>query len=136
MRSVLLTVGAHVGHVAIDASDARVGVHAVRPAFKVRVLNLQHTRAAVGVRPVAREAFGVSVLIIFEFGFGIEPVGVGHVNASVFGGEEIFGVALTADVGAHLVMSRLAHVDAHFRHRFDEALVVNAQLHGVGVVAA
>ena len=135
VRCVLLASVTHIGHVAVHAGNTGVGMNARRPRLEFRMLRLEHHRLGVGVHPVALESARLPGLIELVLGLGIEAVVVRVVHTSVLSSEVVLRMALRTDIGAHIIMWCGIHIDTTACHCLDEALLIDAQLHRIGIVA-
>ena len=86
--------------------------------------------------PVTLEVAGLAALVELELVFRLEAVVPRMVDAAVFSFEVILVVALCADIGALVVVRGVVHVDAAAGHGGDEALLIDAELHGLRIMAA
>lgn len=135
MRGVLLAVLSHVRHMAVDTGDTGVSVDARRPSLEVRMLCLEHRGLGICMDPVLLEGTSLTGLIELILRLRIEPVVKRMVDAAVFLREVVLIVALCADVSALVVVRSVVDIDAAAGHRVDEALLVDAQLHRLRIVA-
>ena len=118
---------------AIRAGDPGLAVRALAPVFKIGMLGFQQRRPGIGMLPVLREAerFGGVVFIHCGWTQPLVP-GEDHPAGSRF--EEVFRVALAADITAHFLAAGFFDVDAPPVHRFQERRIDDPQIHRSRVV--
>ena len=136
MGSVLLAVLAHIGHMAINAGDTGIMMDTGDPILKLRMLGLQHRSLGVGMYPILLETAGLAALIELELLLRIEAIVPGMIHPAIFLHKIVFVMALGADIGTHIIMGRIVHIHPPAGHGFHEALLVDPQLHGLGIMAA
>ena len=115
----LLDAVAHLGHMAIDAGDARVGVDAGGPSLVVRVLGFQHLRARIGMIPILLETFCQPGGVILELAGDAESLGneIGSVREKLEDAQREAGLALEGTDRADVLIGECQQIIAGVRRR-------------------
>ena len=125
VRCIFTSVLTYIRHVAVHTGYSRIRMDTRDPCFKIRMLCFEHWCLGICMNPILLEASRLPRLIELEFGLGIIPVVIRHINASVFLGEIIFSMALRTDISTHIVMGCSLYVDTATCHGINKAHVVN-----------